>query len=232
MISLIIPAYNEEKRILSTLREYYKFFEKRKEDFEILVVANNCTDKTPQIAGNFSASKKRSRLYSIPQKIGKGGAIKIGFEKSNGDWVCFVDADNSTPPAEFGKVLEAAKKHNCVAIASRGIAGSEVSNSPVYRSILGRGFHFLVNLIFGLGIRDTQCGAKVFPAKVAKALIKEGFSSGWEFDVELLLKCRKKNIRIIEIPVIWTEYGDSKLNLLSIPEMFLGLLKMRLSGKL
>ncbi len=232
MISIIIPAYNEEKRIASTLRQYYKFFEKRGEDFEIIVVANNCTDNTPKIVRDFSASKKRSRLFNIPQKIGKGGAIKIGFGKSKGDWVCFVDADNSTPPAEFYKVLEAAKAHHCVAIASRGIPGSKVSNSPFYRPILGRGFHFLVNLIFGLGINDTQCGAKAFPAGVARALIKEGFSSGWEFDVELLWNCRKKNTRIIEIPVIWTEYGDSKLNLISIPEMFLGLLKMRLSEKL
>ncbi len=228
MISLIIPAYNEQNRILRTISGYYKALGAKKRDFEIIVVANNCSDGTARVVRGFMKKNPRCRLLEVPHKTGKGGAIRLGFNGAKGKWLCYVDADSSTPPQEFEKVLSAAMEGRCIAIASRALKGSEVIGQPQYRKYLGRGFNFIVNLLFDTSISDTQCGAKIFPRKEGLTLMGMQSSSGWEFDVELLWHAREKKFKIEQVPVVWTEYGESKLSLFSIPIMFIGLVRMRL----
>lgn len=224
-VSIVIPAYNEEKRIAKTLDAYYSFFSKKKADFEIIVVANNCSDQTGAVVNAFSEGKKNVRLLGIPRKIGKGGAVKKGFAIAGKQVVSFVDADNSTPPQEFLKILNGLSKAD-IAIGSRALSDSKILNQPEYRKFLGRSFNFLVNFLFGLPLNDTQCGAKVFSKKTVSLMqsVESGF---FEFDVELLWRAKKKGFSILEVPIVWTDAAESKVGFMTIPGMFLGLLKIR-----
>ncbi|MFH0955531.1 MAG: dolichyl-phosphate beta-glucosyltransferase [Candidatus Micrarchaeota archaeon] len=223
--SIIIPAYNEEKRIAQTLDSYYSFFSKKKSDFEIIVVANNCSDNTAGVVNSFSKGKKNVRLLDVPRKIGKGGAVKRGFALAAKPVVAFVDADNSTPPQEFLKILSGLSKAD-IAIGSRALSGSKILNQPEYRKFLGRSFNFLVNFLFGLPLNDTQCGAKVFSKKTVPIMqsVESGF---FEFDVELLWRAKKKGFTILEVPIVWTDAAESKIGFMTVPSMFLGLLRIR-----
>lgn len=225
-ISIVIPAYNEEKRIQKTLDAYWSFFSKKKVDFEIIVVANNCSDQTAQIVLSFSMDKKNVRLLDIPRKIGKGGAVKAGFKLAQKSLIGFTDADNATPPREFFKVYSAASQAD-IAIGSRAVVGSVVIGQPVFRRFLGAGFRFLVNSLFGLNVRDTQCGAKVFSASAAK-VVPTVQSHFFEFDVEVLWRAKQKGFSILEVPITWTDSPQSTVGFDAVPKMFIGLLRMRL----
>jgi glycosyltransferase involved in cell wall biosynthesis len=224
-VSIVIPAYNEEKRIARTLDSYHSFFSKKKADFEIIVVANNCSDKTGAVVKSFSKRKKNVRLLDIPKKIGKGGAVKKGFSIASKQVVAFVDADNSTPPKEFLKILNGLSKAD-IAIGSRALSGSKILKQPEYRKFLGRSFNFLVNFLFGLPLNDTQCGAKVFSKKTV-SIMQSVESDFFEFDVELLWRAQKKGFTILEVPIVWTDAEESKVGFMIVPSMFLGLLRIR-----
>ena len=235
MISIIIPAYNEELRIEATVMDYHDFFFSKSDPFEIIVVSNNCSDKTPLIVAALSEKYPEIRLINIPEKIGKGGAVKEGILKARGDWVGFTDADNATKPKEFYKIFSAATKSQCIAIGSRAVKGAKVLRQPTYRKYLGRGFNAIVRFLFKLPFRDTQCGAKIFPKEAAAQVFKNVKSNGWEFDVELLYEAKKAGYKIVEVAVLWVDSGETKIKPMTIPHMFFGLIKMRLeknkSGK-
>ncbi|MBU0636239.1 glycosyltransferase family 2 protein [Candidatus Micrarchaeota archaeon] len=226
-ISIVIPAYNEEKRIQKTMEEYYSFFLQKKIPFELIVVANNCSDNTVSRVKKFSKKHSNCKLLNIPYRVGKGGAVKQGFRKACKDIVGFTDADNATPPEEFFKVLQGLSEAD-VAIGSRALSDSTIKNQPFYRRFLGIGFNRLVNLLFGLNLLDTQCGAKVFSARAAPVM-QSVRSNFFEFDVELLWHVKKKGFSIKEVAVVWTDSPESKVNFWSIPKMFIGLLKIRFS---
>lgn len=224
-ISIVIPAYNEEKRIRKTLKAYWYFFSSAKTDFEIIVVANNCSDATGKVVQEFSNGKKNVRLLDIPKKIGKGGAVKAGFKIAQNETVGFTDADNSTSPEEFFKVLAGLSAADVV-IGSRAQPKSKIVGQPEYRKFLGRSFNLLVNVLFGLGLSDTQCGAKVF-SKKAVSLMQSVESGFFEFDVELLWRAKVRGFEILEVPIVWTDAAESKVNFWSIPSMFWGLIRIR-----
>jgi glycosyltransferase involved in cell wall biosynthesis len=224
-LSIIVPAYNEEKRIGVTLKEYIEFFdEKLKKDYEILVVLNGCRDNTLEVVKKFKV-----KYVDVREAIGKGGAIVEGFRAVEGDFIGYVDADNATPPRAFYDLYKNIKNNDGI-IASRWIKGSKIgSKQPVSRRIASRGFNYMVRGLFGLNLNDTQCGAKLFKRDAIKKVVDKLGITRWAFDVDLLYLMKLKNFKIIEIPTEWAEPGGSRMNVKkTVPEMFLSITRLRL----
>ncbi len=220
-ISIIIPAYNEEKRICKTLEAYEEFFKKLKNqkllDFEIIVVINNTKDKTKEIVSTFSKKYPEIRYLDFKQG-GKGFAIIEGFKealKGKSDLIGFVDADMATGPESFYWLIRDIGTYDG-AIASRSMKGSKIDTS-LKRAITHKGFNLIVRGILFLPYRDTQCGAKVFKREAIKSVVNELGATQWGFDVDLLYRLRKKGFKIKEVPTIWKDVAGSKLNLKSVP---------------
>lgn len=233
-IAIIIPAYNEEKRIGRTLEHYGRFFQdlknKKKLDYEIIVVINNTRDRTEEIV------KEAGRRYDISwlnfRQGGKGFAIIEGFKealKKDFDLIGFVDADMSTIPESFYDLFRKIEKNDGV-IASRWLKGSKIkTKQSFFRIITSRSFNILVRSILFLPYKDTQCGAKLFRKKAVKAVINELGITRWAFDIDLLYRLRRKGFKIVEIPTTWNDEGGSKLSMIKVPfQMFSAVIRLRL----
>jgi len=230
-LSIIIPAYNEELRIGTSLNNLFQCLDKMKfKDYEILVIVNGSIDRTFEIAKQFKCVK----AYNHPEKIGKGGAIRVGISLSSASVaIGFLDADESTSPAEFLKLYKALLRYfaDCT-IASRYVKGAFITKKqPLRRIIFSRCYNWLfAHLLFGLNISDTQCGAKVF-RKSALDEVKSKFSSdGFEIDLEMLWHFKKNRKKIIEIPIRWKHEKYSTFSLKTIPGMFFSTLRMLIRG--
>ncbi|KCZ71869.1 glycosyl transferase [Candidatus Methanoperedens nitroreducens] len=225
-LSLIIPAYNEEKRINKVISSY-SFFLDKKYDYELIVVCDG-DDNTPRIVQGMMADNPRIKLLEFSERQGKGGAILQGLRESCGEVVGFVDSDEAVSPGEFERLIDALDCTDC-AIASRRVKGAQISvNQPLKRRISSRMFNILVNLLFGLGIRDTQCGAKVFKREVLDLLLPVFKTRGFEFDVELLWRIKNADFKIKEVPITWKHEEGSTFSLKYSSMMFLSLLRIRL----
>ena len=214
MLSIIIPAYNEEHRIEETLKQYYKFLKENiKESFEIIVMVNNSTDKTFQIAGEYSVMYPEIYAYNLKYYTGKGGAVFQGFINAIGDYVAFVDADNSITPEEFWKLYEKRKYYDVV-ISSRKIEGARIfPPRPVNQDLSSWLFNKVFRLTTGLKICDSQCGAKVFSRKVIEKFLEyKDVETGWSFDVDLLNICKANRFTLKEQPINWEDSFGSKLS--------------------
>ncbi len=211
-LSLIFPAYNEGKRILPVLENYYLFLKDRlRKDFEMIIIPNNCSDNTAKIVKNFCHNKREASFFEIKGYSGKGGAVMRGFELAKGDLIGFVDADKSTSSGEFYKLYKNIGNYDGI-IASRRIKGAKVIPKRSFsKSISSLGFNLVVRILFRLGYKDTQCGAKLFKKEVAKYLIKNLKEKGWIFDVDVLNLCKKKRYKIKEIPIIWIDDDGSHI---------------------
>lgn len=228
-LSIIIPAYNEEKRILKTLEEYNNFFKNLlKNNFEIIVIPNNCNDNTLKIVQDFAKKNSHLRIFNISGYSGKGGAVMKGFELAKGDFIGFTDADNSTNPENFFKLYKNIKKFDGI-IASRRIKGAIISpKRKLSQELSSLMFNKIVNLLFNLKYYDTQCGAKLFTKKTTRLLIKNYRENGWIFDVDLLVICRKNNKKILEYPIQWKDNEGSKLTFLDGIKSVIGVFKYKL----
>jgi glycosyltransferase involved in cell wall biosynthesis len=235
MISIIIPAHNEEKRIGPTLEEYGKFFEERakedKETYEILVVLNACHDKTLEIVKNYSKKFKIIKYLDL-EKGGKGYAVISGFKEvinKNSNLIGFVDADMATTPESFYDLIKNINSYEGI-IASRYIKGAIVTPKPtIQRVIVSRIFNFLVRAILILPYRDTQCGAKLFKKKALEKIIGELSMSKFAFDVELLYHLKKKGFRVKEYATKWGDKKYSTINFMKAgPLMLMAIIRLRI----
>ena len=224
-ISLVIPAYNEESRIESVVRNICDQFPKQ----EIIVVCNGCIDNTYNIVNALRIRYPQVTILNFPQKLGKGGAIIKGFKAANGESIGFADADDSVDPGDIRDMFTALNDADGV-IASRRMSESIITvKQPILRRFSSRVFNIIVRALFGLNFRDTQCGVKVFQKEVIKDVLDSLSATGFEFDVELLWRLEKKGCRIVEFPVVWKHVEGSTFHLTNAPEMLLSLLKIRLS---
>jgi glycosyltransferase involved in cell wall biosynthesis len=240
MISIVVPAYNEEKRIGKMLETYGKFFsEKKKEkeikDFEILIVINNTKDRTEEIVKQFSKKYREIRHLDFKQG-GKGFAITQGFKdalKRKNKFIGFIDADMSTPPESFYELIKTLEKNRRIGgvIANRWDKRSRISpKQNLFRRVISRGYNLVVRTLFLFPYADTQCGAKAFRREVLEGNMDKMISSQWNFDVALLF-CLKKEARarIIDIPTVWEDKQASKVNLKRTPMLMLAsLIRLRL----
>ncbi|MGC8977618.1 MAG: dolichyl-phosphate beta-glucosyltransferase [Candidatus Ratteibacteria bacterium] len=217
-ISVIIPAYNEEKRILKTLQRVYNYFKSKNCNFEIIVVDDGSKDKTFDVVMNFANGRKEIKILKHEKNMGKGAAVKTGVLSATGDLVLFTDADLSTPIEEFEKLKKSIEKGYDIAIGSRGLKESKIVIPQVwYRRIIGRIFPLLVRLIVINDFRDTQCGFKLFKNEVSKKIFKELKTDGFAFDVEVLARGKKYGYKIDEVPIVWYNSPESKVSMLKSP---------------
>lgn len=215
-LSIIIPACNEQDRIRPTLDAYLRHFEaERGTDLEILVVVNGSTDRTEEIVAGYAAAHPVLRSIVIPERIGKGGAVLRGLREARGRLVGFVDADGATPAEEFSRLAGRIGDAGAV-IGSRWIPGAVVSRAqPLARRVFSRSFNLLVRLLFGLRIRDTQCGAKLFRRDALDVILPTLGVSHWVFDVDLLYQIQRAGFAIREEPTVWHDVAGSKLRVAS-----------------
>ena len=230
-LSIIIPAYNEELRISTTLNNLLLYLDKIAfKGYELLVIVNGSIDRTLEIVKQF----KRVKAYNHPEQIGKGGAIRVGLSLSSAsEAVGFLDADESTSPADFLKLYKALFHYSAdCAIASRYAKGAVITKKqPLRRIFFSRGYNWLfAHLIFGLNISDTQCGAKVFRKSALDEVKSKLSSNGFEIDLEMLWHLKRKRKKIIEIPIRWKHEEYSTFSLKKIPRMFISTLRMLIRG--
>lgn len=215
-LCIIIPAYNEEKRISKTLADYLS--NTPNFDFEAIIALNGCIDNTKGIVEGFQ--KKNPYIsYINLEKKGKGFAIIEGFKealKRENEYIGFVDADNSTDARTFLEMLSKSETLNTDGvIASRYIKGKSTILPPLpfKRRVASRVFNFLVRKLFGLNYTDTQAGAKIFKRSALEKILPKLGEPGWAFDIELLVRAREENLNIQEIPILWYSNENSGLRL-------------------
>lgn len=229
-LSIVIPAYNEEKRLQPTLDVYAPFFAERfGKDVELIVVVNGSRDRTEGVARTCAARWPQIKVMVEPRKIGKGGAIMLGFAAATGDLIGFVDADGATQPPAYFDLVQKIGDADCI-IASRWIPGAIVSpKQPLKRRVASRIFNWLVKTLFGVRIHDTQCGAKLCKGPAIRKVLPLLGLTRWAFDVDLLFQLRRSGFRIVEIPTVWQDVGGSQLQVgRASTEMFIAIVRLRL----
>ncbi len=212
-LSIIIPAYNESKRLPLTLETLHRLNSQSKLEqiilSEILVVDDGSKDNTIEVAGRFTSILPSLRVIKSGKNFGKGHAVRLGFQNAKADWLLMADADMSTPWTEVVKLKQFLEKSNSlIAIGSRDLPESSVTTKQSFiREHLGKTFNLFVRLITGLRFKDTQCGFKLINRKAIKDIIPKLNVDRFAWDVEFLMKAQKSNIKIIEVPVSW-EHRD------------------------
>lgn len=212
LLTVIIPAYNEEKNIKTTLEEISEYLIKRAFSYEIIVVDDGSMDKTLENAEGCSKLFSNFKVIkNVPNK-GKGYSIKRGIISAQGEYVLFMDADNSTSIHEFDKFLPYLKEGYDVVIASRRLKDSDVRESqPALRAIMGLFYIMLSKVILGLQISDFNCGFKAYHNACAKFLCEKQKMDDWSFDTELLFIAKKHGFKIKEVPIRWVHKSGSKV---------------------
>ena len=206
LCSLIIPAYNEEKRIGPFLEDLKA---KIPQNWEVIIVCDG-TDKTAEVAKKID---DRFRVLSFSKRLGKGGAIKKGFLAATGEVIGYVDADGAIPWESIQKVFEVVIKGETAAVGSRWMKHSKVVLSqPMLRVVLGRVYHYFTILFLKIKIKDTQCGLKVYKREVVSEVLKTLTISNLSFDTAFLYHTQKAGYRIVEIPITWKDIDGSKFS--------------------
>ena len=212
-LSVIIPAYNEGKRLLPTLSKIYAYLSTKDFPYEIIVVDDGSTDNTLQMVKNFASSDKHIVILTNEQNSGKGFSVRKGMLSARGEYAFFTDADLSTPIEEIEKCLPYLINGYDVVIGSRSMPGSDILvHQPWYREKMGKIFNFMVNMVLLKGIIDTQCGFKGFKREAVKSVFSRCKIDGFSFDVEALYLSRKYNFKIKEIPIRWENSPLSKVS--------------------
>lgn len=212
-LSIVVPAYNEERRLATTLTTLCDYLSGQPWVWEIRVVDDGSADETARIAGAFSASQPRVVLQREPHR-GKGGAVKAGLLAARGDYRLICDADLSMPVGEIRRFLPPVAVGFDVVIGSReGLLARRVGE-PAYRHLAGRLFNFVVQQLTLPGIEDSQCGFKMFTAAAVGVIFPLVSVTGWAFDVEALTIAREQRLRIVEVPIEWHYREESRLSML------------------
>jgi glycosyltransferase involved in cell wall biosynthesis len=230
---ILIPAYNEERRIEPVLRDYAAFFQENYTGkFQIVVVLNGCTDNTLGVVQKVAAEFPMIRADEFKQPIGKGGALIEGLKlASQGDLIGYVDADGATPPRAFLELARHMENADCV-VGSRWLPDSVIHQAQTgNRQFASRVFHFIVQVLFWLNIHDTQCGAKLMRREVVEKIHPFLRIADMAFDINLLVAIKRAGFRIREVPTEWTDKAGSKVTsslFRSSFTMFLSVVRIRL----
>ncbi len=210
---ILIPAYNEESRIGPVLRAYAEYFTQRyRARFSIVVILNGCVDNTLGVVNEMAAEWPQISALNFPGRIGKGGALIQGLKLFPlADLIGFVDADGATPPSAFHDLVERCADADC-AIGSRWIAGARIHQAQSgVRRFVSRGGNALVQALFWMRIRDTQCGAKVMRRSAVERIHPSLRITDMAFDINLLYSLKREGFRVVEVPTEWTDKLGSTL---------------------
>ena len=223
-LSLVIPVHNGGDRIKGTIADYYNFFNKKFKKFEIIVVCNACIDNSFQICQNLSL-KFPLKVLNEPRR-GKGYALLKGFNNAQYDIIGFLDADNPFDLEEIGKMLNYLDKFDLV-IVSKFLRGKLKAQTSLLRRIISIATSVVSRIIFDMNFRDTQAGAKFMRRAVWEKLKENLVCPGFEFDIELLYKCKKLNCKIFEYYISSTQSDSTTVKMRILPGIVYRLLKMR-----
>jgi len=229
-ISIVIPAYNEEKRLPSTLARVIEYMNGKHFPFaEILIVDDGSQDRTVALAAEFAERHPCVRVLQNPGNRGKGYSVRHGMLEAKGEWVLFTDADLSAPIEEIEKLFAAVEKNSVqVAIGSRALDRSLVGvHQSVFREYAGRFFNLVMRLVTGLPFHDTQCGFKLFQREAAREIFSRQRLERFGFDAEVLYIAKQLGYRAVEVPVRWDDVEGSKVGTLQGLNGFLDLLRIR-----
>jgi len=230
-LSVIIPAYNEEKRISNTLLDIDKYLSKQDYSYEIIVVSDGSKDKTAAIVNKFSDLIKNLRLIDNKENHGKGWVVRQGILEAKGQYRLFMDADNATTIDHFEKMIPLFKQGFKVVIGSRDKKDVPDAKQAVAQSFLKRQLgnfgNILIQLLAVSGIWDTQCGFKAFTDKATNDIFERCLIDRWGFDIEALAIARKLDYKIGIIPVNWVNDPESKVSLKGYLNTFRELFKIK-----
>ena len=235
-LSVIIPAYNEEKRIVSTLKAIADYLRNQSYESEIVVVNNSSKDKTVEVANEFGENIPNFRIIDEPRP-GKGYAVTTGMLAARGDYRLFTDADNSTSIDQIEKMWPEIDKGYEVVVGSLAVKGAKVlkgGEEPLLRVIFGKLGNKWIQVFAVWGISDTQRGFKLFRANAVENIFPRLTIFGWGFDVEVLALAKKFGHKIKEIPVVWDNDPESTVNFWAYPQVLMQTLKIfwnKISGK-
>lgn len=209
-LSVVIPTYNEEWRILPTVGAIASFVSSIDFEWELIVSDDGSTDDTLALIRNLELANLR--LLETARNTGKGGAVRRGVEAAAGDLILFADADQATPIEQLPALVDAIDKGADIAIGSRSHDDASVENKSLARKLLSGGLQAFVRLGFRLPYKDTQCGFKLFTAEAAKRLFSVQVIEGFSFDLELLYIAQRSGMAITEVPVEWHDAPGSTVD--------------------
>jgi dolichyl-phosphate beta-glucosyltransferase len=218
-LSIVVPAYNEARRLGTTLPKIIDYLSNNIPESELIVVDDGSRDDTAEVARKIltSAERVRTSVLSYRSNLGKGRAVRLGLLATRGEVALFSDADLSTPISETPKLTEPILRDECdLAFGSRALDRGLIGvHQPWRREQGGRVFNLIVRLATGLPFWDTQCGFKAFRMSLCRPIIEGATVDRFGFDVELLFIAHRAGLRLKEVPVRWDHYEGSKVNVLS-----------------
>jgi len=210
-LSVIVPAYNEERRLEPSLRRVLDYLVRRGTSYELLVVDDGSRDATSRVAAEFA--DQGVRVLRHERNRGKGAAVRTGLLASRGRKVLISDADLSTPIEEVEKLEPFLQDGTPLVIGSRGLADSQIrERQPFYREMMGRTFNRLIRMFGVRGIRDTQCGFKLARGEEGRRIASELKIEGFAWDVEMIWLARRRGYEIAEVGVVWVNSPDSRVD--------------------
>ena len=219
-LSIVIPAYNEEERIVPTIGAIASYVSDLGFPWELIIADDGSKDNTVKIVQELGLANVR--VLVAEKNGGKGSAVRRGMLAARGQYVLFDDADNSTPIEELKKVLAKLETENYdVAVGSRAVAGSEEAKRSPLRRLMSGTLRWIVQNIFKIGVNDTQCGFKLFTHEAAQKLYQSQTIAGFSFDLEILYLAHKYEFRIAEVPVAWVDAPGSKVDTTKEAQRFL-----------
>ena len=214
-LSIVIPAYNEEKRLGYTLEHVLACVRERGWDAEVLVVSDGSSDGTAEVVQGWTRSYPELHLIENAGNRGKGYSVRNGLLQASGEIVMFTDADLSAPIEEAERLFEAIDAGADVAIGSRWLdRQKQTRHQPLYRRFFGRCYNWLTRTVMGLPYKDTQCGFKAFRRDAAQEIFRLQTIERWGFDPEILFIARKLGYRVDEVPVTWGHDERSRISYL------------------
>jgi glycosyltransferase involved in cell wall biosynthesis len=215
-LSIVVPAFNEERRIGPTIEKIRSFLRTEHKRGEVIVVNDGSTDGTvATVRRDWTGSDPDVTLHVLdnPQRHGKGFAVRQGMLKAEGKQILFTDADLSSPLEEYRKLNAALQVERAgVAFGSRAIEGASIEVHQAWiREMFGRAANLLVRKVSGLPAKDTQCGFKLFTREAARAIFELQTIDGFAFDIEVLYIAKKLRIRTVEVPVTWNHVPGTRV---------------------
>jgi dolichyl-phosphate beta-glucosyltransferase len=214
-LSVVIPAYNEESRLPRYLGEVTEYLEGKKVCYEVIVVDDGSSDATANLVESLKMRYPHLKLLRLTQNMGKGAAVRAGMLSSEGRLRLFADADGATPIVELERLERAMAAGADIAVASRAVKDQSVSVcGSLHRKIMGTAFNLIVQTLAVPGIRDTQCGFKLFTEQAVDQTFRLQRIDGFGFDVETLFLASKFNLKVAEVPVNWNNIPGTKVSLL------------------
>lgn len=230
---MIVPAFNEQDRIKSTLTRLNEYLSAQEYSWSVVVVSDGSTDATPQIVSEFATAHPGFKLKHYARNRGKGHAVKFGMLHTDARFLLLSDADLASPIEEVEKLWPHVRQGTAIAIGSRPLRESQlVVRQPLYRELLGRAFNKAVQTLAIKGIQDTQCGFKLFESKAAKDIFSRCKIDGFGYDFEALFIARDLGYSIAEVPIQWAHQDGSKVKVLRDgTRMILDLIRLRTMGK-